>query len=205
MANFITIFRTILAIAVVSILFIKNAGVYWSAFVLTILVIWMDGLDGYVARKFNETSKFGAVLDIIGDRVVENVYWLAFCALGWIPFWVPVIVITRGIVTDGLRSMALSQGYTAFGNNTMMQSPIGKFIVASNFSRFSYAVFKAIAFALLIFINIPDFNYAFEGIINKFTYCCVYLSAIFCVVRGLPVILESKQFIKLEKQNNEIV
>ncbi len=204
MANFITIFRTILAIAVVSLLFIKNSGVYWSAFVLTIVVIWMDGLDGYIARKFNETSKFGAVLDIIGDRVVENVYWLVFCALGWIPFWVPVIVITRGIVTDGLRSMALSQGYTAFGSSTMMQSPIGKFIVASNFSRFSYAVFKAIAFALLIFINIPNFSYPFEGIVSHFAYACVYLSVVFCVVRGLPVILESKQFIELEKQNESI-
>ena len=31
----------------------------------------MDGLDGYVARKFNETSKLGAVLDIMGDRIAE--------------------------------------------------------------------------------------------------------------------------------------
>ena len=83
--------------------------------ILTIFVMWFDGLDGYVARKFNETSKLGAVLDIMGDRIVENLYWMSFCALGWISVLVPIIVLTRGIVTDSLRSLALAQGFTAFG------------------------------------------------------------------------------------------
>ena len=76
MANFITILRIILAIITVSLLFVQTVPVYILAFVLTVLVIWMDGLDGYVARKFNESSRFGAVLDILGDRIVENIYWI---------------------------------------------------------------------------------------------------------------------------------
>ncbi|MFA6989939.1 MAG: CDP-alcohol phosphatidyltransferase family protein, partial [Candidatus Gastranaerophilaceae bacterium] len=125
MANFITILRTILAFVVVTILFTTTKQMYIAAFILTIIVIWMDGLDGYVARKFNETSKFGALLDILSDRIVENVYWISFLALGWIQLWIPLVVVTRGIITDGLRSLALEQGYTAFGSSTMMQSKIG--------------------------------------------------------------------------------
>ena len=86
----------------------------------------------------------------MGDRIVENLYWMSFCALGWISVLVPIIVLTRGIVTDSLRSLALAQGFTAFGEKTMMQGKIAKFIVASNFSRFTYAVCKALAFLLLI-------------------------------------------------------
>jgi len=188
MANFISIFRVILCFVAVGLLFVKNDAIYWTAFILTILVIWMDGLDGYVARKFNECSKFGAVLDILSDRIVENVYWISFAVLGWLPLWVPLVVLTRGIITDGLRGLALEQGYTAFGEKTMMQNPVGKFIVASNFSRFSYAVFKAVAFALLIAAQV-------KSEIAPIAYFSAYASVFFCVVRGLPVIIESKRFL----------
>lgn len=196
MANFITIFRTLLGFVVVAMLFITTKQMYIAAFILTIIVIWMDGLDGYVARKLNETSKFGAVLDILSDRVVENVYWITFLALGWIPLWIPLVVVSRGIITDGLRSLALEQGFTAFGASTMMESPLGKFIVTSNFSRFSYAVFKAVSFAFLIFINIPNFEFANKELVTTLTYASVYITVFFCIVRGLPVILESKRFLK---------
>jgi len=193
MANFISILRVILCFVVVGMLFKKEDSVYIAAFILTIIVIWMDGLDGYVARKFNETSKFGAVLDILGDRIVENVYWVTFAFLGWLPLWVPLVVLTRGIITDGLRSLALEQGYTAFGKTTMMESKIGKFLVASNFSRFSYAVFKAIAFALLILAHLPS-DFAYKPVISLIAYISAYASVFFCIARGIPVMLESKRF-----------
>lgn len=196
MANFITILRTIFAFLVVSILFVHTKQMYLAAFILTIIVIWMDGLDGYVARKFNETSKFGAVLDILSDRIVENVYWISFLCLGWIPLWIPLVVVTRGIITDGLRSLALEQGYTAFGSSTMMQSKLGKFIVASNFSRFSYAIFKAVSFAFLILIHVPNLEFPHKVEITAVTYISVYITIFFCVARGLPVVLESKRFLK---------
>ena len=199
MANLITIARMVLAFIVVALLFVNDTNFYIAAFILTIFVIWMDGLDGYVARKFNESSKLGAVLDILSDRVVENVYWITFLALGWVPVWVPLIVASRGIITDGLRSIALEQGFTAFGSNTMMQGKIAKFIVASNFSRFTYAVCKALAFTLLIAANIPVY-YAFKENVESVGYACVYISVFFCVARGLPVIFESSRFFENAKK-----
>ncbi len=198
MANFITILRIILAIITVSLLFVQTVPVYILAFVLTVLVIWMDGLDGYVARKFNESSRFGAVLDILGDRIVENIYWITFCALNFIPAWIPIVVVTRGILTDGVRSLAFEKGYTAFGSTTMMQGKIAKFIVASNFCRFTYAVCKAMAFALLIAAYIP-IDYQFKNVVTVVAYVCVYVSVFFCVVRGLPVLIESKRFFQNDK------
>ena len=194
MANFISILRTILAFVVIAMLFIKGNKVYWSAFGLTIIVIWMDGLDGYIARKFNECSKFGALLDILSDRIVENVFWISFAVLGWIGLWIPLVVMTRGIITDSLRSLALEQGFTAFGSTTMMKNPIGKFIVASNFVRFTYAVCKAVAFALLIAAHVPA-DYPYKSIVTIVAYARVYISVFLCVARGIPVILESKRFL----------
>lgn len=193
MANIITISRIFIAFIAVILLFIKKEITYEIAFVLTAIAIWFDGLDGYIARKFNESSKFGAVLDILGDRVVENLYWISFTALGWVNVVVPILVCTRGIITDGLRSVALEKGFTAFGTNTMMQSRIGKFIVASNFSRFTYAICKAIAFTFMIIAYLPC-DYRYKSVVATIAYSCTYIAVIFCLVRGLPVIIESKRF-----------
>jgi CDP-diacylglycerol--glycerol-3-phosphate 3-phosphatidyltransferase len=198
MANFISILRTILAFVVIGLLFFKGETVYWSAFVLSIIVIWMDGLDGYIARKFNECSKFGALLDILSDRIVENAFWISFAVLGWIGLWIPLVVMTRGIITDSLRSLALEQGYTAFGSTTMMTNPIGKFIVASNFCRFTYAVCKAVAFSMLIAAHVPA-EYQYKSVITVVAYAATYISVFFCVARGIPVMIESKRFLAENK------
>ncbi|MEI8377784.1 MAG: CDP-alcohol phosphatidyltransferase family protein [bacterium] len=192
-ANAITILRSLLSFVVIAMLFHHTKNMYIAAFILTIVVIWMDGLDGFFARLLNECSKFGALLDILGDRIVENVYWISFAVLGWIPLWIPLVVMSRGMITDALRSVAMEQGYTAFGSETMMQSKIGKFIVTSNLCRFSYAVFKAIAFAFLILANMPV-EYESKNIINLIAYGSTYFAVFFCVIRGIPVIIESKRF-----------
>ena len=192
-ANFITTFRVFLSFIVVILLVQGTPASFWTAFILTAIVLWFDGLDGFIARKFNEASKFGAMLDIMCDRIVECVYWISFSGLGWIPMWIPLVVVVRGLTTDGLRSLAMEQGYTAFGSSTMMQSELGKFIVTSDFCRFTYAVTKAFAFAFLILANFP--GGAITGT-SKIAYTCAYIAVIFCVVRGIPVIIESKRFIE---------
>ncbi len=194
MANLISLLRVLLAMGVVILLGNATQPVYIGAFVLTVVVIWMDGLDGYVARRFNETSKAGAVIDILADRAVEMIYWIAFLHLGWVPLWIPLVIVIRGIWVDGLRSLALEQGYTAFGTNTMMQSKLGVFLVSSRASRWLYAVSKAFTFSLLILQHTPHLVIPFELQWVLLVQTCVYLTVFFCIVRGLPVILEARRF-----------
>jgi phosphatidylglycerophosphate synthase len=187
--NTVTVGRVFLAIGTLWLLWQPGDGMKWTAFFLTIFVIWADGIDGYLARKLNQTSKLGGILDIAGDRVVEMAYWIAFAVLNWIPVWVPLLFLVRGTFVDAIRAHASEQGFTAFGKNTMMQSPVGKFLVASNFSRFTYAVVKAVAFCLVVGAHTElGQQWSLEPIAMFF----VYFSAVFCVIRGLPVILESR-------------
>ncbi len=200
LANIITLTRIFFVFITASLLFCKDCPYsYTTALFLTAILMWFDGLDGFVARKLNISSKLGALLDIMGDRIVENVFWITFCALGWINAAVPIIVLTRGIVTDSLRTLAFKEGYTAFGATTMMQGKIAKFIVASNFSRFTYAVCKAVAFFFMILGNFPT-EYPQKELILNIAIICMVVSVIFCVVRGLPVIFESKRFFVEEKK-----
>ncbi len=186
-ANVLTVGRVVLALGTVSLLFVPGEQYRWTAFALTIVVIWADGLDGYFARKLKQTSKLGGVLDIAGDRAVELVYWIVFAVLGWVPIWIPILFVVRGTFVDAMRSHAAEDGFTAFGAKTMMQSKVGKFLVASNFSRFSYAIAKAVAFCLLIAANTSAGK---DTVVPGIASFCVYFSAAFCVVRGLPVFFE---------------
>ncbi|HFE65010.1 MAG TPA: CDP-alcohol phosphatidyltransferase family protein, partial [Caldithrix sp.] len=72
-ANIITLGRIVLVFLVI-LLFQAGFYIRLIAVALTILVIWLDSLDGYVARKLGVASDFGALFDITGDRIVEHIY-----------------------------------------------------------------------------------------------------------------------------------
>lgn len=194
MANFITIFRIFLVFIAAYFLYGTTATDYIVALILTIIAFSLDGVDGWVARKFNESSKLGAVLDIMSDRIAENVYWVVFAALGLLPVVFPIVALTRSFVVDSLRSVAMEQGYTAFGEMSMQSDKLGYFICSSKFSRISYAVSKVLAFVLIIAGSIPGIPFVSGSIMYLTGYILAFVAIEFCVIRGLPVVFESRKF-----------
>lgn len=196
MANLITIFRMFLVFIVAYLLFSHSALMFVLALILTIVAFALDGVDGWVARKLNEVSKLGSVLDIISDRIVENVFWIVFAVLGWLPAVFPIVVMTRSFIVDGLRSVAMEQGMTAFGESSMQSDKIGNFICSSKFSRVSYAVAKAVAFVFIIVAKMPGLDHDVSVFIYTIAYVSAVIALMFCVLRGLPVVFESKKLFK---------
>ena len=196
MANFITIFRVFLMF--IGVYLVKtqegNFNAYVWALVLTILAFSQDGLDGYVARKFHEESKLGALLDIMSDRIVENTYWIVFAVMGWLPVWFSLVALTRGFVTDTIRSAAMEKGLTPFG---MQRNPICKWITGSKFMRITYAVAKVLAFIVIILAKVP--NMPNSDVIYHVGYLLALIAIVFCVVRGLPVVIEAKAVLSDEQ------
>ena len=193
MANFISIFRIfVMFIAVYLIYALEgNTTAYIWALALTIIAFSLDGVDGWVARKFNEVSKFGALLDIMGDRIVENTYWILFAVMGWLNIIFPLIAITRGFITDTIRSAAMEKGLTPFG---MQVNPVCKWITGSKFMRITYAVAKVAAFVLIVASQIP--NIAHAEILWTVAYWTAVVAIVLCVVRGIPVVIEAKRVIE---------
>lgn len=185
--NLVTCLRIVLAFVVFFLLLTSKN--YYLCFVLAILTIAGDYLDGQLARSLNQASDFGAWLDIAADRLVEICFWVVFSYLHWVSPWIAIIFVTRGILVDGIRSFAQQEGYTAFGEKTMMESGIGKFLVSSRFSRVSYAVFKAAAFGIVILAQAQTQLYLLGQIL-------VYIATFFCLVRGLPVLIEGQKYLR---------
>ena len=193
MANFVSIFRIFVMFYAAYLIYAceGNTTAYIWALVLTIIAFALDGVDGFLARLLKEESKFGALLDIMGDRIVENTYWILFAVMGWINILFPLIAITRGFITDTIRSAAMEQGLTPFG---MQVNPICKFITGSRFMRLSYAVAKVVAFVLIVAAKIPACPHA--DIVWEIGYWAAVFAIVFCVVRGIPVVVEAKYLFK---------
>src|SRR5580658_1413807 len=95
----------------------ENAALFgFMALALTIGAIALDGVDGYLARRFNLGTPLGAQLDILGDRVIENIFFIYFAVCGEISLWVPVIFFVRGTLADFLRGIAATRGPDARGS-----------------------------------------------------------------------------------------
>lgn len=190
-ANIVSLSRIFVAFVAIGLLFIPTTSAYVWALVLTIIAFAMDGVDGYIARKYNQSSELGSVLDIMGDRIVEASFWIVFAVMGLLPVWFPIVCVTRAFTTDSIRSVALSKGMTAFGDKSMQSTAWGKFICSSKFMRISYAVAKVAAFVLLIFAKIPALPVEIADTTMTVAVVLSYIAIIFCVVRAIPVVAES--------------
>lgn len=205
MANAITIGRLFLLFVVVWLIYHGSVQVIALCMLLLILVIAADGLDGWVARKRNETSTFGAVFDIAGDRIVENVLWIIFSDLDLIPVWVPLLVISRGFIVDGLRSLSMQEGMTAFGDNNMMRSPITQWLTAGRFMRAAFGYVKALAFVFLCGLVGWKHHETADTFIGSLYgqdwyryagWTLVWLAVALTVIRGIPVIVDGIAYVR---------
>lgn len=193
MANLVTLSRLILLLAVVVIAYQPSSAVQLVNVPLLIVLFVTDAVDGYIARRFNEASLFGAMFDIASDRIVEYTLWIIFANLDLVPIWVPLIFVFRGTIVDTIRSNHVrAEGESPF---SMMRSRIGKWLVGGQFMRVFYAVIKAVAFCWLALIQpleavTPDFWAEWRLPLVGISNLLIYLAVCLCLLRGLPVIIE---------------
>ena len=200
-ANIITLARIVLVFVVVVLFQLNNVYTRLFATLMVVVVISLDSLDGYVARKMNVASDFGALFDIIGDRIIENVFWIYFAVAGFIGYWVPLIIISRSFIVDAVRAVAFRKGKTAFGKQTMMKSALTRFLVASPFSRSLYSGQKIAIFTLLGLLfalqtGVAQVGWAISmSVLNNLKIIIdilVYTTVATCIMRGLPVLWDGK-------------
>ncbi|HJY87361.1 MAG TPA: CDP-alcohol phosphatidyltransferase family protein [Candidatus Acidoferrales bacterium] len=201
--NQITTLRVGMAFAAVGLL----GGSPWSNFAalgLTAGASALDALDGYVARRCGLATPLGAQLDILGDRVIENLFFTYFAVRGEISLWVPIVFFVRGTLTDFIRGLAARAGRSAFGRNSMLESWWGRALVASRASRAAYGVLKCACFCYLgVELTLPHQGIAgwlpllgdSASLLHIGSQVIVSATVTFCLLRGLPVIWEGRRYL----------
>lgn len=123
----LTVFRLILSLVIIFILLfpwsminvtipqVLVSGVtvdirYPIAGVLFIIASLTDFLDGYLARKNNQITNTGKMLDAIADKVLVDSVLIILACQGFVNAIVPVVIVLRDIVVDAIKMEAASKG-----------------------------------------------------------------------------------------------
>lgn len=201
--NQVTAVRVAAAFAAVALFtcFGKAPAADLAAVGLTIAAIALDGVDGYLARARGLATPLGAQLDILGDRIVENLFFTFFAVSGLVSLWVPVTFFVRGTMTDFLRGLAAKAGRSGFGRSGMQETRWGRAVVSSRASRTAYAVLKCVCFCYLGLL-IPFgqsqlatkwLNAQMWGWLEGAGQLLTAVTTAFCLVRAMPVIWEGRR------------
>ncbi|HTU46378.1 MAG TPA: CDP-alcohol phosphatidyltransferase family protein [Bryobacteraceae bacterium] len=133
-----------------------------------------DTVDGTLARRFNQSSKFGRLADPLADKLLTTVAFLTLClrtGLSTIPVWVTVAVISRDvlILTGSLvvytRTRSTAFKPNAFGKaNTFIEISVIVVFLAS--SRLVYMQHRLIDtyILLLVFLIVSICDYLLQGL-----------------------------------------
>jgi len=93
--NLICLIRLVLIWPIVTWL---HAGRYGMALALFIVAAASDGLDGYLAKRFNWTSELGKLLDPMADKLLLVVVFVEAAWLGLVPWWLTAAVVARDVM-----------------------------------------------------------------------------------------------------------
>ena len=75
-----------------------HAGRYDLALALFVVAAISDGLDGFLAKRFNWVSQLGKVLDPTADKLLLVVVFVESAWLGLVPWWVTAAAVARDVM-----------------------------------------------------------------------------------------------------------
>lgn len=192
----LTVLRLILAAVVVFVLCfpfnmigfsfptIYAAGVgmelqYIIAGILFVVASFTDYLDGYLARKNNQVTDTGKMLDAIADKVLVNSVLIILAAQGFMNVIIPVVIVIRDIIVNAIKMEAASKG---------------KIVAAIKSGKFKTATLM-VGTTLAFFYNLP-----FELINVNVSGILLYIAVILSVISAIQYWNLNKNIIFAEKE-----
>ncbi len=107
-ANVVTVVRIVLVPLVVAALVVdRDGGWRVVAAALFALAAVSDRLDGYLARRLDQVTDWGKLVDPIADKLLMGGTLVTLSALGSLPWWITVVIGVREIGITALRLAVL--------------------------------------------------------------------------------------------------
>jgi CDP-diacylglycerol--glycerol-3-phosphate 3-phosphatidyltransferase len=154
----------------------------WMAIAIFVIAAASDGVDGYIARRYNQKSQLGVILDPIADKglLLAGIITLSFSNWAYeFPIWFPVLVIARDVI---IVSGTLALHYLN-GSVRVKPSWTGK----------TATVFQMIAIACVM-LQLNFFETTFQlgtsMVQLAFLDLPVYLAGLFTAISGAGYVLD---------------
>lgn len=155
--NILTLFRLLLIPGFVSLFFsrLSNNLIYSILIFLTAGVT--DILDGYIARKYNLTTKLGVVLDPLADKLMIITVLACLAIKKYIPLWILVVIFIKELfmILAGIRLYSKDTVIPSnnFGKLTTILFYLAIFVLIFNINLGTLLIYISVISALIAFIN----------------------------------------------------
>src|SRR5438105_10417087 len=173
--NSLTLLRIFLVPFMVVVLLTKYSN-YLGLGIFFVAAI-TDYFDGYFARRMKKTTRLGALLDPIADKLLMSAAFISLVELGLARAWMVVIIIGREFAVSGLRAIAAQHGVT------IAASPLGK----------TKTVMQVVAISLLIIAyELGEFRFTSE--------IALWLVMLFALVSGVDYFIKFTRAVLQEEK-----
>lgn len=132
--NLLSIFRILLVPLLVVVLLTKFEGKEYVGLGLFLLAALTDFLDGFLARRRQQVTRLGKLLDPAADKILTSAAFVSLVEMGLAPAWMVALILAREFAVSALRSVAAEE----------------KEVMAAGISGKVKTVLQIIAIALLI-------------------------------------------------------
>ncbi len=146
-------------------------GMSFSALLLFTIAGISDGLDGLIARYFNQTSVLGAYLDPIADKLLLTSSYATLAIIKIIPGWVAVLVISRDILIFlGIAIMTIIKADIEIrpriiSKCTTVVQLLTIFVILLNFENaYNYYIINILYYTTVAFTIISGLHYVYIGL-----------------------------------------
>jgi CDP-diacylglycerol---glycerol-3-phosphate 3-phosphatidyltransferase len=133
--NALTVLRIFLVPVLVVVLLTRartEEGLLLGSAIFGIAVL-TDYLDGYFARRRNQVTRLGILLDPIADKLLTASAFLSLVEMDAIPAWMVMIILGREIAVTGLRNVAAGWGHlipaSGLGKAKMVSQVVAIFLL----------------------------------------------------------------------------
>ena len=97
------------------------------------LAVLTDYLDGYFARRRNQVTRIGILLDPLADKLLTAAAFLSLVEMDAVPAWMVMIILGREFAVTGLRNVAAGRGYlipaSGLGKGKMVSQVVAIFLL----------------------------------------------------------------------------
>lgn len=139
-----------------------------------VLSAFTDYLDGYLARKNNLVTTFGKFIDPIADKLIVNTAILLLASSNDISIVIPIIMISRDTIVDGIRMVASQQNV----------------VISASFLGKAKTMTQMIAIPLLLLNNV-----IFEAWNIPMATIMIVLATIISLASGIEYFIKCKPYI----------
>lgn len=123
-----------------------------------------DFFDGYLARKWNQTTNMGKLLDPLADKLLITAALIALIEWRFIPGWTVVVILAREFLITGLRAMLAEVGAKTMGASNLGKTKTVLKMAAIIAFLFDLAVAgNVIYYVALVFTVVSGIDYMWKA------------------------------------------